>query len=267
MSYPLTTYSDYSAAVVITNLSGQQIYKSVFSNPNKFDTFVRVFCRSRRSWGVILSAAIPVRTSLKDFHKDFFLPTVVNRALKINGLSKVIYVLLALVFDVVTFPMRVVTVIPRAIYNTERQPHPLYELLQLKGKLALGQEGKCILVIHEWTVLKGNKKDETFKSFELKNHHIHELTNYYLGKYLCSPSTKRDPLNIVAAPFIEEADARIVQTETMQREIRWKVIPEGNCNLEGEVTKVFYSKNSAKEKWTEVSQQTIPIQYRVFEET
>jgi hypothetical protein len=71
---------------------------------------------------------MPVRTNnLSNFAKDFFLPTVVNHAIEVQGVVGRIFAILgALILDSVTFPVRLLTCIPRVISNA-RQPENLFK--------------------------------------------------------------------------------------------------------------------------------------------
>lgn len=79
------------------------------------------------------AALRPIRThNFKDFAKDFFLPTTINRAVRISNLALRLFAILgAIPFDLVTLPIRLFTVFPQ-IYNNRKLPkadHPLYRYL------------------------------------------------------------------------------------------------------------------------------------------
>lgn len=68
---------------------------------------------------VIPATLMPVRTNnLKNFAKDFFLPTLFNHAIKVEQVGRKIFAILAsLIWDMLTFPIRLLTCIPRVIVN------------------------------------------------------------------------------------------------------------------------------------------------------
>ncbi|MBS0620677.1 MAG: hypothetical protein JSS61_04375 [Verrucomicrobia bacterium] len=74
----------------------------------------------------------PIRThNWKDFAKDFFLPTVVNQAFRTNHIAIQIFIFLGgLVQDILTFPIRVITCIPRYFMNPRKEDHPFYQYLK-----------------------------------------------------------------------------------------------------------------------------------------
>ena len=74
---------------------------------------------NRRTVGTFQATLYPVRTNnLKNFTKDFFLPTTVNHTLHIRNIAiRVMGVVLSLGFDTITFPIRLLTCFPRIIVN------------------------------------------------------------------------------------------------------------------------------------------------------
>lgn len=94
--------------------------------------------KRRVEW--IESLVIPVRTNtFGNFCKDFFLPGFINVALKTNGLvSKILLGIIMSVFDILTLPIRCLTVIPRVIYNAKhpKEAHPFYQYLVSNGVAA-----------------------------------------------------------------------------------------------------------------------------------
>ncbi|MCP5506787.1 MAG: hypothetical protein H7A37_00580 [Chlamydiales bacterium] len=82
-----------------------------------------------------LATLIPVRTnSWKNFSKDFFLPTVVNHAMKVDNIAaKIFAVLGAIILDVLTLPIRLVTAPFRAALSNKKESHDLYKFLKSSG--------------------------------------------------------------------------------------------------------------------------------------
>ncbi len=99
------------------------------------EEFNQVYCfcqKSRNAVSMVDATLMPVRTdNLKNFSKDFFAPTVANYAIKVQGIVKKIFViLLALIIDAISFPFRLLTCIPRIIYNAKQEIHPLHKYLK-----------------------------------------------------------------------------------------------------------------------------------------
>lgn len=95
------------------------------------------YCNNRREAVTLFSATLyPVRTNnFSNFAKDFFLPTVVNQTIKVKDMAaKVFAIIGALFLDLATFPIRLVTFIPRIIMNAVKEEHTLLRYLRQHGK-------------------------------------------------------------------------------------------------------------------------------------
>lgn len=105
-------------------------------NKDEYDT-AHLICRKSENFWEFSALFIPVRThNLKDFAKDFFIPTVIRYAIKIDSfLFDGIKFFFCLMLDIVTFPARVITVIPRVIYNIQfpKEKDPFFQFLKSKG--------------------------------------------------------------------------------------------------------------------------------------
>lgn len=88
--------------------------------------------KSAQTVGILGATLRPVRTNtLKNFAKDFFLPTTVNQALRVKPLARRVFAILgALVLDTLTFPVRLLTCIPTILTNTKPEDHPFYQYLK-----------------------------------------------------------------------------------------------------------------------------------------
>jgi len=93
---------------------------------------VRKHCQNSAPIGILSATLKPVRTdTLENFSKDFFFPTFVNHAIKVqHAVGKIFAILGALILDLVTFPIRLLTCIPRVMTNSKKEEHPLYRYLQ-----------------------------------------------------------------------------------------------------------------------------------------
>ena len=119
-------------------------------------------------WEGLVCARIDSR---KNFAKDFFLPTVVNRASKVNNLALRFFAcLFAVVIDIASFPLRLLISPIQAIYRS-RHPeiHPLKSLLP--GDLAPADQPKELTdalaegivtveyALHTYSVIKESNGD------------------------------------------------------------------------------------------------------------
>lgn len=110
---------------------------------------VNNYCINCNSASVISATLKPIRTdNLKNFAKDFFLPTFFNQAIHVdNTAGKIFAILGSLVLDTITFPIRVITCIPRAISNAKREEHPLHKYLR-------EEEADEAILSSDWVKLK-----------------------------------------------------------------------------------------------------------------
>lgn len=120
----------------ISNLDNTLSWEKQLSEGPEYEkvkTFVND--KSRSSVGIIKATLTPIRTNnLKNFSKDFFLPTTINHAIKVQkAASKPFAILASLILDVLTFPIRFLTCIPRIISNAKQEEHLLHKYLIKEG--------------------------------------------------------------------------------------------------------------------------------------
>lgn len=98
---------------------------------------VKNLCDNKRRIGWLESLVIPVRTdNLNNFCKDFFFPGLFNQALKTHDVATKIFLCIFMsIYDIISLPIRLITVIPRYLYNAAhpKESHPLYQYLIDKG--------------------------------------------------------------------------------------------------------------------------------------
>lgn len=92
---------------------------------------VKEILKGKESVNPFKACIIPVRShNLNDFAKDFFLPTTLNYAIKVqHTVGKVFAILGALFLDFFTFPIRLITCIPRFISNRNQKPIAFHQYL------------------------------------------------------------------------------------------------------------------------------------------
>lgn len=111
-------------------------------NFNSFEEFNSVFslCDNKVRISYFESLIIPMRTdNLGNLCKDFIAPGLFNEALKANSLKNKIFLSLYLgLIDLATLPLRLITVVPKYIYNTlhPKEAHPFYQYLLNNGVAA-----------------------------------------------------------------------------------------------------------------------------------
>ncbi len=124
--------SGYQANVQIKDLEDNLLFEKEISSPEEMGAFLRLNAPSKKGWSIPYGCAFPQRTqNLKDFSKDFFLPTFVNFALKVNNIAiKVIASIFAIALDIVTFPVRFFATPFRFFYNL-KHPEEKHLITQL----------------------------------------------------------------------------------------------------------------------------------------
>jgi len=113
---------------------------------------VKDYVKGKDTVSIIPATFKPVRTNnLKDFSKDFFLPTTINHAIKVQHVvGKIFAILASLVLDVATFPIRLLTVIPRVISNAKKEESQLHKYLITEGVDKKLLESDHVRVQLEW---------------------------------------------------------------------------------------------------------------------
>lgn len=100
------------------------------------------------SAAILTPLVIPVRVDKwKNFAKDLFLPLTVNMAIKINNFAlKVIAILICFIFDIATFPIRIITAIPWKIAAPKKEENPFYKSLKEKNVPENILQGEFVMV-------------------------------------------------------------------------------------------------------------------------
>lgn len=125
-------------------------------NFNSLEEFQAVsnLCDNKRRISWLESLIIPVRTdTLRNFCQDFFLPGLFNEALKTKDVALKIFLCIMMpIYDVITFPIRLITVIPRFIYNAiyPKEAHPFYQYLINNGVAAADLSAGHVYLETEW---------------------------------------------------------------------------------------------------------------------
>lgn len=130
-----------SSVQYLTYESGEEVWKEIGKVRSTEYGCHQSVAPTSLFWGLVY----PIRTNnIVNGLQDLFLPTLSTRAMYLNTMAKQIFGSLGmLVLDLATLVVRLVTVIPRAIYNwTESTSHALYKQKEL------GAELKKLNVLH-----------------------------------------------------------------------------------------------------------------------
>lgn len=137
--------------IEVTNPVNQCFWRKELT-PMDYDR-VRSYCKGSKEIPIFGALLTPVRVhTWEHFSKDFFFPTLVNQALKVqSSVGRIFAVVFAFIFDAITLPARLFTVIPRLLYASKKEQSGLYQYLQTE---ALGMpditEGDYVKVKLGW---------------------------------------------------------------------------------------------------------------------
>lgn len=117
-------------SISVANEKNNLVWEKQFPSKGELEKLHKKF-EGRDSCCLLCSTLMPVRTNnCKNWAEDFFFPTLVNHANKVKSVvGKIFAVLGALVLDLLTFPIRLLTCIPRVISNAAKGVHPLRKYL------------------------------------------------------------------------------------------------------------------------------------------
>ncbi len=101
----------FAANVEIKDLNGAILYQQNFNSDQDLKDFIVKYGKSKPGWSLLEGLVRPLRMdSWQHFAEDFFLPTFVHYALKVNQVAlKVIASIFAIALDVITLPIRFIT--------------------------------------------------------------------------------------------------------------------------------------------------------------
>lgn len=137
-TYHLSIHKPCSSYVGFDTFSTREIQLD-----NEADYHVaELLCEDKKNMaGFFKQLMLPIRT---DRASDLFLPTLMNAAMKSQSVAANCLAVIGFIFlDLMTLPIRLITFLPRLIYNASlrREEHPLIPYLRGKGLRAEEVEG------------------------------------------------------------------------------------------------------------------------------
>ena len=130
---------------------------------------------AKKAASLIERLVYPIRTdTLENFAEDFFLPTIVNQELAgrvRNIFLKVLLLIPSLFLDLISFPVRCFTAIPRMIYNAQKKSgfHEYLEKKKAPKQICESKSPNLKFVAVRgcaYKTQKGSKLDYEFDSSE-----------------------------------------------------------------------------------------------------
>lgn len=181
--------------IKVTNLDNNTVWEKQLTSDEYQQ--VKGYVKGKDTVGIIPATFTPVRTNnLKNFSKDFFLPTTLNHAIKVqHAVGKVFAILAALVLDVLTFPIRLLTVIPRIISNANQKENQLHKYLITEGVDKKLLESDHVRVRLEW---EKTSQDPTqyWTTKDGVQHSKHRQENHW----------REEQVNFIEVPTYEGSD-------------------------------------------------------------
>jgi hypothetical protein len=119
--------------IKVYNLDSSLAWEKQLSN-EEFPQ-VKDFAKSRGCSSVIPAILKPTRTNnLTNFSKDFFFPVTLHYTIKMeNTVRKIFIVLSSLALDMLTLPIRLLTLLPTVILHATAKRHLLIKYLMAEG--------------------------------------------------------------------------------------------------------------------------------------
>lgn len=140
---------------------GSTVYKQTYSTAKDFDQFMKTYTQSQPGWPLIRSVLIPIRFgNIREINENICFPTYVHFAMKINNVFLRIFAsVAAMVLDIATFPIRLVTAPLRFAYlkSNPEEKHPLASLIE-KNKC----QGPLDTVTVHYTISKVEMGQQNF---------------------------------------------------------------------------------------------------------
>lgn len=129
----------------------RKFYTQIIHQPSEINDFVIQYGKSVTGFGLFPSLFCPMRLQGAGFVKDFFSPSLMNFALKVNPIAlRILATLGAAVLDILTLLPRMIGTVFRADYLKNNHPkiHPLIDLIKKipDGRYAL-KSGKVSIKI------------------------------------------------------------------------------------------------------------------------
>lgn len=150
----------FTANIEIKDLNGASLHQENFNSDQDLKDFIVKYGKSKPGWSLLEGLVKPLRMdSWQHFAEDFFFPTFVHYALKVNHIAlKVISSICAIALDVITLPIRFIMT-PFCAFSYYNHPEPKH---RIESDLGIAEHDLVVnLCYHkEETVVKAPFQDE-----------------------------------------------------------------------------------------------------------
>lgn len=167
-------------------------------------------CENRKNMaGFWKQTVLPIRANLAS---DFFLPTLMNMVMKTKEYAgNAFLVIMAIVWDLATLPIRLITFLPWAAYNAMAKPveHPLMPYLREKMKSETGiiTSGRVNVLLYEVEIEGGIEHNRCHK-YELY------LTDREIAFPIYKQSSQFSKRSLNGKPIIDQLiNSRVIKKD------------------------------------------------------
>lgn len=143
----------HSGYISIQDTKEQEIYRKNVEKESEIRDFIAEYGKTFLGYGVFPTIFCPLKLKGKEFAKDFFCPTLMNFAIKVNRIGlRVFACIWAVVVDILTFIPRALIGTPCRAHYLKKHPekiHPLIDLIKANPESQFSMKsGKVILKTH-----------------------------------------------------------------------------------------------------------------------
>lgn len=126
---------NFSGHIVVENMKGNELFRKEINSTDQIREFIQANGESTPYHSILKACFIPIRTqNWPILAKDLFLPTFINRALKIDNVAlRVFASCFSIILDLMTLIPRLITTPFRISYNNKqnRNNHPLLRVVNI----------------------------------------------------------------------------------------------------------------------------------------
>lgn len=165
--------------IAVNNLENGTKWQNPLSEEEYLQLRKGIF-KGKNVVALIPATLFPVRSNnAKNFFKDFFLPTTLQHALKVKNLAEKIFAFIfSLILDLATLPIRIVTSVPRIIFNYFQPETLLYGYLmgqRVDKKLI---EADTLSVRLEWGSHSNDQQQQHWEEQTVNLRAVHDVVKH-----------------------------------------------------------------------------------------
>jgi hypothetical protein len=118
--------------VAVQDMKDRELYRIPVQSEEEAHQWIKEHKAPVQKWGILKSSFVPMRVdNCNHLARDLFLPTFINRALKIHNLFlKVLASIVAIAWDVLTFPIRLIALPIRLCTASSANAHAVEKLIK-----------------------------------------------------------------------------------------------------------------------------------------